>query len=215
LDLVYFYNIDIEFAFGFWKIFQTFIASLFIFLVGVSLVLSSQRGEFKFSLFLKKGLKIFSFGILITIATKIIFPNDYIIFGILHFIGVAIVLSFFFVRFKYIILFVGFLFIFGGGILIGNFFQFSYLLPLGFVPVNYTSLDYFPILPWFGVVLFGMFWAQLFYKDSKRLFVFNAKNNNFATKSLAYLGKKSLIIYLIHQPILFLVFYLIKLLNIS
>ena len=207
-DLSFFYNVDISFSFGFWKIFQTLTASLFIFLVGVSSFLSSQKNNTKFKLFLKRGLKVFSFGLLITLVTKILFPSEYIIFGILHFIGVAIILSYFFLNLKYLNLFFGFLFIIVGGIIKTNYFDFSYLLPFGFVPSGFSTLDYFPIFPWFGVVLFGIFWAQLFYKDNERLFEFNIKNNNFLSKKISYTGRKSLIIYLIHQPVLFLLFYI-------
>lgn len=207
-DLNYFYNFDLDFSAGFLKIFQVLTASLFIFLVGVSSYLSSQKKNTSFKTFFKRGLKVFSFGLLITIVTKIFFPSEYIVFGILHFIGVAIVLSYFFLNLKYINLFFGFLLIMVGGIIKNNYFNFSYLLPFGFMPENFSSLDYFPIFPWFGTVLFGMFWAQLFYKDNERLFEFNLKNNNIIFKKTSYIGKHSLIIYLFHQPVLFLLFYL-------
>ncbi len=220
-DLNYFYSVEVNFGFGFWKIFQTLTASLFIFLVGVSSFLSSQKSNPEFRTFLKRGLKVFSFGVLITIVTRIIFPSEYIIFGILHFIGVAIVLSYFFIKLRYLNLFIGVLFIVGGGILKNNYFDFSYLaqatlsdfvihlvLPFGFIPENFSTLDYFPIFPWFGIVLFGIFWAQLFYKGSDRLYIFNFENNNFVSKSMSYLGKNSLFVYLAHQPVLFLLFYI-------
>ena len=207
-DLNYFYNIDINFHFGFWKIFQILTASLFIFLVGVSSYLSSQKNNVNFVLFFKRGLKVFSFGLLISVVTRILFPSEYIIFGILHFIGVAIIISYFFLNLKYLNLFFGFLFIIVGGIIKTNYFTSVYLIPFGFIPNNFSSLDYFPVFPWFGIVLFGIFWAQLFYKDNERLFVFNFKNNNFLSKKTSYIGRKSLIIYLLHQPILFLLFFI-------
>ncbi len=211
-DLNYFYNLQLEFSFGFLKIFQILTATLFIFLVGVSSFLSSQKENAGFKAFLKRGLGVFSFGILITIITRIFFPGEFIIFGILHFIGVAIILSYFFTKFRYLNLVLAVFIIVIGGILRSNYFDLIYLLPLGFTPVTFSSLDYYPLFPWFGVVLLGIFWAQFFYKGNKRLFVFNFKNNNFLSKQTSYIGRKSLIIYLLHQPVLFLLFYLSKIL---
>lgn len=64
----------------------------------------------------------------------------------------------------------------------------------------YTE-DYVPLLPWFGVVLLGMFLARRaqlhswLEKNSKMEF------RNPVAKLLAFGGRHSLIIYMLHQPI--------------
>lgn len=208
-DLNYFGYSNINLSSGLGRIFQVSTASLFLFLAGVSTYLSSERKKSSFGIYLKRGMKIFSFGFFITIVTYILYPSEYIIFGILHLIGVSIIFSYFFIKFRYLNLFFGFIFILIGFILNNYLFNFSFLLPLGFVPYSYGALDYYPIFPWFGVVLFGIFFSKIFYKNNERLFAFNFSNNLMIFKIIENMGKKSLLIYLVHQPMLFLYFYII------
>ncbi|NIM47121.1 MAG: DUF1624 domain-containing protein, partial [Candidatus Aenigmarchaeota archaeon] len=87
--------------------------------------------------YFSRGLKIFGYGILITIITFITFPEAFIIFGILHLIGVSVILGQFFLNFKKLNLFLG-LIIIVLGLYLRNFsFDFSWLLWLGFTPKNY------------------------------------------------------------------------------
>lgn len=86
----------------YWTVFPRFIASLFIFIVGVSLTLSvnrlrENRPEQWRSIANRKyptrGLRIFALGRGITVVTFWYNPERVIYFGILHLIGIAIVLS--------------------------------------------------------------------------------------------------------------------------
>ncbi|NIM47536.1 MAG: DUF1624 domain-containing protein, partial [Candidatus Aenigmarchaeota archaeon] len=81
-------------------------------------------------------------------------------------------------------------------------FDFSWLLWLGFTPKNYYTFDYFPILPWFGITLLGIYFGNLLYKNGKRRFKIKDVSNVSIVKFLTFLGRKSLIIYLVHQPLL-------------
>ena len=99
-----------------------------------------------------------------------------------------------------------------GGILIGlgfyikNFIvSYPWLMWLGLKFNNFNTLDYFPLLPWFGVILLGIYFGKLLYPKGKRRFNINLEN-----KYLSFLGRHSLIIYLLHQPILILVINLFK-----
>jgi uncharacterized membrane protein len=182
-------------------------AAVFIFLVGLSLTISYNRIKKKpkkeiYKKFFLRGLKIFGFGILITIITFITFPEAFIIFGILHFIGVSIIIGQFFLRFKKLNFFLGLLII-ALGFYLQNFrFDFSWLLWLGFAPNNFYTFDYFPILPWFGITLLGIFFGNWLYKNGKRQFKIKDLSNFSIVKLLTFLGRKSLIIYLVHQPLL-------------
>lgn len=185
------------------------IASTFIFLSGMCLTISYSRvKKWKqkeiYKKFFLRGLKIFIYGILITVITFLAFPEAFIIFGILHFIGVSIILGQFFLNFKKLNLFLGLLIIVLGIYLLNFRFDFSWLLWLGFVPKNLYTFDYFPILPWFGVTLLGIFFGNILYKNGKRIFKIRDLSNLSIVKFLAFLGRKSLIIYLAHQPLLIL-----------
>ncbi len=209
-DLNYFGYANINLSSGLGKIFQVTTASLFLFLVGISTYLSFMREKSSFNAFLKRGVKIFSFGVLITLITYILYPSEYIIFGILHLIGVSVIFSYFFIKFKYLNLLFGFLFIIIGLVLNNHLFNFSFLLPFGFTPHDYGALDYYPIFPWFGVVLFGIFFSKSFYKNGERLFTFRFSDNSKIIQGIEAIGRKSLLVYLVHQPVLFLAFYIFK-----
>ncbi len=191
----------------YWYVFPRFIASMFLFIVGVSLILSYSKvkKESKKSVilkYLKRGLKIFSLGLLITAVTWAFFPNDFIIFGILHLIGISIILVIPLLKFKRLNLILGLITISLGFFLEQFRFGFDWLLWLGFIPNNFYTFDYFPILPWFGVILLGLFFGNLLYPNGKRSFKIKDISNFFITKFLAFLGRNSLIIYLVHQPLL-------------
>lgn len=223
-DLNYFgiYSFNVYSGFLWW--FARVTAFIFIFLVGVSLSLSYSRTTLLnnynvpknlFLKYLKRGLKIFSYGLLITLVTWIFIKQGFIIFGILHLIGITIILEYPFLKYNYVNLLAGVMFIVAGIYLTNFTFDFYGLLWLGFMPNNVYTLDYFPLLPWLGVVSLGIFTGKMIYKDYIRQFKFWDLSNYSITKIFEFLGRNSLIIYLIHQPALILLLYLFGYLNIN
>lgn len=197
----------------FWLLFPRLTASIFIVVSGVCLSIIYQRDREKranlFLKYLKRGLKIFSIGIMITIATFLFIRKDFIIFGILHFLGLSSIMIYPFLRFKEANLILGPSFIFIGLFLSQYSFNFPHLLFLGFAPNNFSTLDYFPIFPWFGLILIGIFLGSLLYKDGKRCFKIMDISSIKLVKLLCILGRNSLKIYLAHQPIIILFILLI------
>jgi len=182
-------------------------AAVFIFLVGLCLTISYKRvknWEPKriYKKYFSRGLKIFGYGILITIFTFLTFPEATIIFGVLHLIGVSIILGQFFLKFNRLNLFLGLLIIILGFYLQGFRFDFLWLMWLGLIPKNFYTFDYFPILPWFGFTLLGIYFGNIFYKNGKRIFKIRDLSRFSLVRFLTFLGRKSLIIYLAHQPVL-------------
>jgi uncharacterized membrane protein len=76
-----------------------------------------------------------------------------------------------------------------------------WLLPFGVVPEGVVMPDYRPLLPWFGVVLIGLYFGNVAYGDGRRPAVLEDKAPVLA-RPLLPLGRNSLFIYLIHQPII-------------
>jgi len=182
---------------GWLGIFQKVIAVTFLALVGIGLTLSANKHENYKTWFLKRGLFIFGLGMLITAFTFIFFRENLIYFGILHLIGVSIILAIPFAKQIYANLILGLSLIITGLYLQTLTFNFSYLLWLGF----YTPLatfDYKKLLPWFGVILIGIAVGNIIYKNGNRLKEIKEYNN-----IISKIGKQSLLIYFIHQPILF------------
>ncbi|MFH0833000.1 MAG: heparan-alpha-glucosaminide N-acetyltransferase [Candidatus Aenigmatarchaeota archaeon] len=198
--LNYFGNYTVD---GF-RLFGFLAAIMFILLVGISLSLSYSRAHADFSKYLKRGLKIFSYGLVITAVTFIFLKSGFVVFGVLHLIGLSIILSYFFFRRRLNILIGIFL------IIIGLYIQnveldFPYLLWLGFEPRFYT-LDYFPLLPWFGLVLIGIFFGDMLYPNHRRRI--NVPEIKFyPIKLLSLLGRHSLFIYFMHLPIIITLLY--------
>ena len=195
---------------GFWYYLARLTVMIFLLLVGISLTLSFSRNKnAPWMKYLKRGLKIFSWGLLITLMTWIFFRRGFVMFGVLHMIGVSIILAYPFLKLKYWNLGIGAVFVIAGILLKNLVFGFSWLVWLGLKPTTFYTVDYIPILPWFGVVLIGIFLGNWLYSGYKRQFSLPDLSKNPIVKVFCWLGQKSLIIYLIHQPLLIGVLYLL------
>lgn len=183
-------------------------ASIFVFLVGASLTISYNKSRQKNSSsdlsmkYVKRGVKILLLGMVITIFTLWYFPQRFVVFGILHCIGVSIILSIPFIRYRLFNVLTGSLIIFIGVYLHMFRFDFPWLLPFGFVPRDFFTIDYFPLIPWFGVVLIGITAGNIVFKAGKRRYTLKDHSNHFCVRNICSLGRNSLYVYFIHQPIL-------------
>ncbi len=208
-DLNHFNLVHIEIRTeAFWKYFRVIIVSMFIFSAGVSLKLAHYKGISLQAV--KKRLFILgSAALLVSVGSYMQFPNTWIYFGVLHFILFASIIGIVFVKTPTLSLLVAV------GILFG--YHFGYLSthwlfeivqgPLH-LPAGYTE-DLVGIFPWMGVFLLGVAFGG--YNLHRVVFdnaFFNAPKK--IHKLFILFGRHSLLIYLIHQPILFGVLYLWK-----
>jgi len=198
---------------GFWYLFRRSIAISFLLLVGISMNLSYfGAGKKVFSKFLDRGLKIFGFGLCITLVTYIFLSDAYVRFGILHLIGLSIIIAYFFLDFYLLNLFLGVMVI-SFGYVLGNIqINMSWLFWLGLRGDNHPDIDYFPLFPWIGVIFIGLFLGKLLYGNNKRKFPMIGNCPKYLNP-LCFLGKHSLFIYLIHQPILIIILALLGIVN--
>ena len=215
-DLAFFGIYPVNISTGFWRYFAIATASLFLLIAGISLTISHARalqrlrGAVKHHVrlsvkYLKRGAWIFGCGLLVTLATWLYLGDGFVIFGILHLIGVSIMLSPLFFRFRKKNILIG-----AVCIVIGITLAFSgisgpiFLLWLGIHPASFTSVDYMPILPWFGVVLIGLGIGDFLYPSGNRSYTPPGVPDSVSVP-LAWLGRHSLIIYLMHQPVILLI----------
>jgi len=189
--------------YGFWWWIARVNASVFIFLAGVSLTISQARSSKRMSSFMLRGLKIFGWGMAITLLTWLIASDEYVRFGILHFFGIAFILAPFFLRFRFINLILGAALLAAGIYLLEQrvLVDFPWLLWLGLMPHGFRTIDYFPLLPWFGLFLVGMFGGKMLYPQGNRRFNIHEFNNP-VTSALTLPGRHPLVMYIAHWPIL-------------
>jgi len=181
----------------FWLGFRALIVSMFMVLVGVSLVLADRPGAPP-AHFWRRVAVIGACALAVSAASWISFPGTFIYFGILHCIAVASILAWPFVRRPVAAFVIGCVVIVAGLALSHPVFDARALSILGFVAHKPITGDYVPLAPWAGVAFIGI-----------------ALGNALADRSFAplrplvstpgwlrWLGRHSLAVYMIHQPLL-------------
>ena len=84
------------------------------------------------------------------------------------------------------------------------------LYPLGIMVQGQPDVaDYMPLIPWLGVFLIGAAAGRVLYKEKKTLFAGAGKGVRAFTRPLEFMGRHSLIIYLVHQPVIYGILYVI------
>lgn len=153
-----------------------------------------------------RGLKIIGLGIIISLVSMVFLSDRPIFFGVLHCIGFSIILCIPFLKLKIFNLIpasftitVGYLF---GQYNIENPTIFHLAIGLHQSNISQHTIDYFPVFPWFGACLIGLSIGSILYKDNERRFRLPDLSLYTPVRLFSWLGKHSLIIYLIHQPII-------------
>lgn len=194
-----------------WRLFERMIAFSFLFIAGLSLSIT-HRSSIKWKSFFRRYGVTALCAILISIVTYTLFNNDMIRFGILHAISVSGLVGLLLLKLNSLSLFLLAVLIFLINLFIpqpleGSFFW-QWAIYTSETP---NSLDYRPIIPWITPFILGMASNQLF-KKWGLIEMSNTTTYN-ELSILCWLGRNSLVIYLVHQPILFVGFFLFLQLN--
>jgi uncharacterized membrane protein len=185
-----------------WKYFARCIASSFLFLTGVSLYLAHQDGV-SWDKWRWRMAKIAGAALVITVATYFATPTQYIFFGILHQIAFASLVGLVFVRLPIAIVLGTAIIVF----VIGQFWTTPILNhPMwwwsGLSEVRPNSSDYVPVFPWFSAPLIGIalasFAQRVGWLEKLSQYQFDGRLGS----SIKFLGRNSLVYYLLHQPIM-------------
>ncbi len=171
----------------FWYWLPRLIVFIFLFCVGASLRIAHKKG-LKKRPFLIRLLKISTAALAISIVTYLLYPERWVYFGTLHCIALCSAAGAPFARSPRISLLLSILII-APVVLVDFKYPWLYL--------GHPSMDYEPFLPWFYASLLGIF------VESTGIINKVIIPRILGGKVLVFLGKKALIIYLIHQPILF------------
>jgi len=199
-DLNYFGLVGVDLDSLTWVVFQRIIGISFVLIAGISLVLSESRNREGYLHHAKRGMKLAGVAVLITLATWL-YPHDgFIQFGIIHMLALSTLIAPFFLRFGKLNLVFGVIII-AAGLYATTLSTESHLFFwLGINDPGYHALDHYPMLPWFGVILIGMAIGQSI-EWTKEIARVDYARKGYAGL-LSFLGRNSLAIYLLHQPML-------------
>ncbi|MEO1702040.1 MAG: heparan-alpha-glucosaminide N-acetyltransferase [Pseudomonadota bacterium] len=207
-DLTFFGYLDQSVATtGPMRWFARAIASSFLFLVGVSLVLAHSK-SIRWPSFWRRLLLVTACASIISVATWFADRETFVYFGILHHIALASLLGLAFVTLRWPLLIVLACLLFLADFFFSSpIFDSAWLLWTGLNTVVRPSNDYVPIVPWFGCVLLGMAFAK------SPLFLKSTRPGQTAASQplqslLIWMGRRSLLVYMVHQPILIALVYL-------
>lgn len=222
-DLKYLFGVNVPIFFDDWfDIVQTIFAGLFIFISGT--VCRYSRNN------LKRGVQCFFLGMVLTFVMPF-FMEYTVYFGILHFLGISMMIfglsEKLLDKMPALVGFILFILLYsvtcyvkveysaktGGFIGLPGVFEWKLpeilykvevLFPFGFNSQSFASYDYFPILPWLFMFLAGSCFGVWAKNGSLPKFFYPVH-----IKWLATVGRYTIWIYMLHQPIIYLIFSLI------
>lgn len=179
------------------------VAGSFLALVGVSLALAHPAG-LRGGAFLRRAVIVAAAAALVTVVTEFAAPDEAIKFGILHCIVIASLLATPFVGAPvWAGLTVGALALAAPLVVTSPRFDSPALIWLGLGTVAPATLDWRPLFPWGGVVLVGLALTRALWPRFADARWTRWRPASIASRAVAFAGRHSLAIYLVHQPILF------------
>lgn len=208
-DLGFFGYIDPSTAgTGGWKIFARLIASSFLFLAGVGLVLG-HTPQFRPRAFGIRLAKIALAALVISVATYVAMPDSFIFFGILHGMAAASIVGVVLLRAPAPVTALAALFAFLAPMYLRSpAFDSPAFWWLGLSETLPRSNDYVPIFPWLAPFLLGMAVTRLALQQGWFRWFSAEAPTRLWKRTLATAGRHSLVIYLVHQPLLIALVYL-------
>ena len=185
------------------RLFSHLVAGAFLTLAGVSLALA-HRGAIRWPAFWRRLAVVGGASALLSLATWLFAPDDAIFFGILHCIALSSLLAAPLLRLPGWVGLIASALAFAAPLVAASpTFNPPALVWIGLGTVPPRTLDWRPLLPWSGYVFLGLALTRL---NLRRLI--GSKLSQWRPagrggRALAWAGRRSLPIYLIHQPILF------------
>ena len=202
-DLAYFRFIDADVGYGLgWVIFGRLVLTAFLLLVGIGLVLGHGRG-IRWPSFWRREAMVAGAALIITVATYFAFPDSFVYFGVLHAIALTSLLALPFLRAPLVLVVaVAAIVILLPAIYSDPFFDLKQTSWIGFWVEAPPTNDLVSVFPWLGIVLLGVIGARLLLGSGAAERLAAIQPDNRPARVLSKMGRWSLVIYLVHQPIL-------------
>jgi uncharacterized membrane protein len=184
-----------------WIAWRTLILSSFLLLAGASLALA-WRAPQPWPAFRRRLWQIAGCALLVSIGSFLMFPASWIWFGVLHHLALASLLALPLIRRPLLSLLLGLVLVACGAFAQLAYFDHQPWQFIGLMSFKPRTEDYVPLLPWFGVLLVGI-WAGHALASWPRLQVAREWRPSGPTpRVLAWAGRHSLPLYMVHQPLL-------------
>jgi uncharacterized membrane protein len=182
----------------FWTVQRAFIVTLFMFTAGLSQAVALDAGQ-GWPRFWRRWAQIAGCALLVSAGSALMFPRSWISFGVLHGFAVMLVLARLAAPLRGWLWPLGLLCVLLPQWVQHPFFDTRWTNWVGLVTRKPVTEDYAPLLPWLGVVLWGLAAGQQLLAR-RRAWV--AGSSPRALAPLALLGRWSLSVYMLHQPLL-------------
>lgn len=207
-DLAYFRFIpaDVGYDPG-WVLFARSILYSFLFLVGVGMALGS-RGPTDWRRFWRRWALLALGALAITVATWFAFPETFVYFGVLHAIALFTLLALPLRRApSWLIGLIALVVLALPALFANELFNLKHWSWLGFWTVAPPTNDLVPVFPSFAVVLLGLLGGRVLLTSRWSARLAAIAPSNPAARLLQFMGRWSLLIYLLHQPLLLAVLF--------
>ncbi|MBL8325919.1 MAG: DUF1624 domain-containing protein [Rubrivivax sp.] len=185
----------------FWTQQRTVIVSLFLFCAGLgqAVALHGEAGGPRFPRrFWRRWAQIAGCAVLVSLGSALMFPRSWISFGVLHGIAVMLILARLAAPAKAWLWPLGALAIALPQFVRDPFFNAPYAHWIGLVTKKPITEDWVPVLPWLGVMLWGLAAGQWLLVHRRDLLAGPVPR---ALAPAAVLGRWPLSFYMIHQPV--------------
>ena len=180
-----------------WQVARSLILGTFLFVAGFSMALATNQN---IKQRLIRLVRIAACAVLVSIGSYFMFPDSWIFFGVLHFVLVGSLICWLVMPYQKLLLMLAMSLLTLGIFYQSSVFNHPLLQWLGMMTFKPITEDYVPLLPWLGVMMIGARMGQWALTKSK-LWLFDYKPSSILFP-VQWLGQHSLIVYMLHQPIL-------------
>ena len=180
-----------------WLAARTLILSSFLLIAGISAALA-RRDPAADARWPRHVAVIGGAALLVTAASAMMFPRSFIWFGVLHAIALSLLLARPLIDRPRAALTAGVIVIAAGVMLSSQHFDNRMLGWLGFMTGKPMTEDYVPLFPWSGVLFLGIAAGHALVASNFAMLAPLAR----MPRALCFLGRHSLAVYLVHQPLL-------------
>jgi uncharacterized membrane protein len=182
-----------------WTTQRTCIVSLFLFCAGLGQAIAFDQGQ-AWQRFWRRWLQVAACAVAVSLGSWFVFPRSFISFGVLHCIALALIVMRLSTGAGRGLWVMGLVALLLPQFLSDPWFDTRWTNWVGLVTRKPAAEDYVPLLPWLGVMWWGMAAGQ-WVLARRRAWLTGPLPAGL--KPLAVFGRWSLSFYMLHQPVLF------------